>query len=278
MKAKKLLSFTLFIVITVLLSGCGKTDTKLASENADLKARLQKLEQQLQASKSQAASLASPAASQASIQELKNRLDEAQKSADAAANDLKAVSSQLEAQKAKIDQLTHDLAAAQQAKEKAEKTLQLYLEKTAAALKEFKALRSTMDGQTAAIDAYHQNYLATQKTVTNLASTLPDSKIRREILGVLAQFNRVNQVWVAADQLMQERLTTAQADYDKFVYAGGLGPHDHLKKIGQARILGPVQTENAAMVSVRDEEIASSIKDIDVGIKNLQALVAGQRT
>jgi uncharacterized phage infection (PIP) family protein YhgE len=281
MKTKNLLSFALFITMTVLLAGCGKADPKLVSENADLKARLQKLEQQLKESGSRVAAQPSPAAQgspQASIQDLSSQLDEVQKKAAEAANELQSLRSQIEAQKAKIDQLTRDLAGAQQARENAEKALQLYQDKVAAALKEFKALRSTMGDTAAGLDGYHQNYLATLTAVNKQLAALPESRVRREIVGVLALFSRVNQTWVAADQLMQERLTTAQADYDKFVAAGGLGPHPHLIKIGKARILGPVENENAAMVSVRDEKMVASEKDIDLGIKNLQALVSGQRT
>jgi hypothetical protein len=270
----------LFITMTVLLAGCGKADPKLVSENADLKARLQKLELQLKESGSRVAAQPSPASQgsqQASIQDLSSQLDEVQKKAAESANELQSLRSQIDAQKAEIDQLKRDLAGAQQAREKAEKALQLYLDKAAAALKEFKALRSTLGDQAVNLDAYQQNYLATQKSVTSLAGALPESRVRREILGVLALFSRVNQTCVAADQLMQERLAIAQADYDKFVYADGLGPHDHLKKIGQARILAPVEKENAAMASVRDEKIVASVKDIDLGIKKLQDLVGGPR-
>ena len=104
MKAKNL--FALFITTTVLLSGCGKTDTKLQSENADLKARLQKLEQQLKAANSGTASAASQPAS---IQDLQSQLDEAQKKAGAAANELQSVSSQVETQKEIIVNLTRQL-------------------------------------------------------------------------------------------------------------------------------------------------------------------------
>jgi cell division septum initiation protein DivIVA len=275
MKTINLLSFALFITITVLLSGCVKTDTTLQAENTDLKARLQKLEQQLKEATARAGSSESKGAQPAFVQELKSQLEEAQKKAEAAATELKALSSQVESQKATIDKLKQELLGAQQAREKAEKALQLYLDKAAAALKEFKALRSTMGGETVKLDNYHQNYLATQSAVNQQLAALPESRVRSTIASVLALFNRVDKTWVAADQLMQERLASAQADYDKFVYAGGLGPHDHLVKIGKAKILGPVEQENAAMVSVRDEQVTSSVKDIDLGIKKLQDMVNG---
>jgi chromosome segregation ATPase len=278
MKTKRLLNFVLFITITVLLSGCGKTDTKLASENADLKARLQKLEQQLQASKSQVAPQASQGSTQASIQDLKSQLDEAQKKAEAAANELQSVSSQVEALKAKIDSLTRELSEAQQAREKAEKALQLYQDKAASAIKEFKALRSTLGGETLKLDGYHQNYLATQTAVTKLVNGLPESKVRREISGVLATFAHMNETWETAALQMQERLKTAQADYDKFVAAGGIGPNDYLVKMGKERILAPVEKENAATATARDKQMVSFESDIDLGIKNLQVLVSGQKT
>jgi len=278
MKTKRLLNFALFITMTVLLSGCGKTDTNLASENADLKARLQKLEQQLKASKTQTGPQASPGSQSAANLDLQSQLDEAQKKAEAAANELTSVTSQVEALRVKIDQLTRDLAASQEAKEKAEKDLLLYQEKAATAIKELKTLNSALSGNIAMLEGYHQKYLATQKAVTNLAGALPESKVRREILGVLATFTRVNEISETAAGLMRARTKEARADYDKFVDAGGLGPNDYLIKMGKEKILAPAEEENAAMTSVRDQKMVSFEKDLDLGIKNLQALVNGQRS
>jgi len=275
MKTRNL--FALLIAITVLLSGCGKTNTKLESENADLKARLQKLESQLQASKSQTASEASQGSQPASIQDLKSQLDEAQKKAEAAENELQSVSSQVETQKEKIDQLMRELSDSQQAREKAEKALELYRDKAASAIKEFNALRSTLDDKTVKLDSYHQNYLATQTAVTKLVDALPESKVRRAILGVLATLTRVDDTWETAALQMQERTKEAQAGYDKFVAADGLGPNDYLINMGKRRILAPAEKENAATASRRDQQMVSFEKDIDLGIKNLQALVTGQK-
>jgi len=275
MKTKNLLGFALFITITVLLSGCGKTNTNLASENADLKARLQKLESQLQASKSPIASQGAQGSEQASPQDFKSQLDEAQKKAEAAADELKSVSSQVETQKAKIDQLMSDLSNAQQAREKAEQALKLYQDKAASAIKEFKALRSTLDDKTAKLDGYHQNYLATQTAVIKLVDALPESQVRRAILGVLATLTRVNDTWETAALQMQERSRAAKADYDKFVDFGGLGPNDYVVNMGKTRILAPAEQKNAATASARDRQMVSFEKDIDQGIKNLQDLVNG---
>ena len=273
MKSKNLLGFALFITLTVLLSGCGKSDSNLASENAALKARVQKLESQLQAASSQTA----PATSQpAASPDLKSQLDDAQKKADAAADDLKNLGSQVDAQKAKIDELTQALASAQQAREKAEKALQLYQDKATAAIREFKTLGSTLDDKTAKLDGYHQNYLATQTTVTKLVAALPESKVRRGILGVLAAFTQVNDTWETAARQIQERTATAQAEYDKFVDLGGIGPNDYLIKLGKDKILAPVEQENAATASSREQQMVASEKDIDLAIKNLQDLVGGR--
>ncbi len=278
MKTKYFLVFALFITTTVLLSGCGKTDTKLASENADLKARIQKLESQLQASKSQMASQATPASQPASSPDVQSQLDEAQKKADAAADELKTLSSQVEAQKAKIDQLTRDLSTAQQARQKAEQALQLYRDKTAAAIREFQALRGTLGDQTAKLDGYHQNYLATQTAVTKLLDALPESKVRRQIVAVLGLFTHIDDIWGTANLQMQERTKQAQAEYDKFVDFGGLGPNDVVVRMGKDHILAPAEQDNADTASTRDQQIVSSEKDLDPGIKGLQDLVNGQRT
>ena len=274
MKTKHILVFALFITITVLLSGCGKAKTNLESENAALKARVQKLEQQLKQANVQVA----PAGEQpAAGPDVKSQLEEAQKNAEAAANELKSVSAQLEAQKQKIDQLTADLANARLAREKAEKALQLYQDKAAAALKEFKTLRSTLAGPTVKLDGYHQNYLATQAAVTKLVAPLPESKVRRAIMGALATFAHVNETWETADLQIQERTKEARADYDKFVYAGGLGPNDYLINMGKNRILAPAERDNAVMASERDQQMVSLEKEIDPALKNLQDLVSGQK-
>jgi starvation-inducible outer membrane lipoprotein len=273
MKTKNL--FALFIAITVLLSGCGKTNTKLESENADLKARLQKLEQQLQASKTQAASQGSQPAS---TQDLKSQLDEAQKKAEAAANELQSASSQVETQKTTIDNLTRDLSSCQQATEKAGKALELYQDQAAAAIKEFIALRSTLGDQTAKLDGYHQNFLAMQTTVIKLLDALPESKVRRQMVTVLGMFTYVDNIWVTADWQMQARTQDAQTQYDKFVNFDGLGPNDVVIKMGKDNILAPAERKNAVTASSRDQAIVSTEKDLDVGLKNLQDLVSGQRT
>jgi chromosome segregation ATPase len=275
MKTKNLLCFALFITITALLSGCGKTNPNLESENAALRARVQKLESQLQASNSGAAA---PASAQGSAQALQSQLDEAQKKADAAADDLKALSSQVDTQKQKIGELTQQLAAAQQAREKAEQALQLFQDKAASAIREFKALRSTLGDQAASLDGYHQNYLATQTAVTKLAAALPESAVRRQIVGVLATFTHLNDTWESADQQMQERTRVAQAQYDKFVNFGGLGPNRYVIEMGKEKILAPAAQENAATASNRDQQMASAVKDIDLAMKNLQGLVSGQRS
>jgi len=273
MKTKNLLGFALFMTITFLLSGCGKPDANLVSENADLKARLQKLESQLQASSGQTA----PQASQpAPADDLKSQLDEAQKKADAAANQLQSVSSQVETQKQQIDDLTRQLAEAQQAREKAEKALQLYQDKAASAIKDFKTLRGTLGDKTPNLDAYHQNYLATQTAVTKLVAALPESKVRREIVGVLATFTRVDDTWETAARQMQARTAAAQAEYDKWVDFGGLGPNDVVVEMGKDKILAPAEQENAATASTRDQQMVSAEADIDLAVKNLQGLVAGQ--
>ena len=143
-------------------------------------------------------------------------------------------------------------------------------------IKEFKTLRSTLDDKTVNPDAYHQNYLATQMAVTKLVDALPESKVRREILGVLATFAHVNETWEAAARQMQERTRAAQADYDKFVSANGLGPNDYLINMGKDKILAPAERENAATASARDQQMVSSEKDIDLAIKALQDLVGGR--
>jgi len=278
MKTNYLLGFASFIAITVLSSGCGKTDSNLASENAALKAHVQKLEQQLQASNSQLASQASQGSQQASTQDLKSQLDDAQKKADAAADEAKSLSAQLENQKAKIDQLTRDLAAAQQARQKAEQALQLYRDKAASAIKQFQALRSTLGDETPKLDSYNQNYLASQAAVSNLVAAMPESRVRRQIVAVLAVFTQINDTWVTADLQMQARTKKAQADYDKFVDFGGLGPNDYVVNLGKTRILAPAEKDNAVTASTRDKLMVASVKDVDAAIKNLQDLVNGPKT
>jgi outer membrane murein-binding lipoprotein Lpp len=278
MKTKYILVFVWFITVTVLVSGCGKTDTKLASENADLKARVQKLEQQLKESGAQVASQGAPESQQASIQDLKSQLDEAQKKAEAAANELTTVSNQLATQQQKIDELTRELSDAQQARDKAEKALQLYRDKATSALQQFQALRSTLGDQTLNLDGYQQNYVATQTAVTKLVDALPESKVRRAILGVLAMFTRINDTCQTAARQMEARTKEAQANYDKFVDFGGLGPNDYVIQMGKDKILAPAEKDNAATASQRDQQVLSLEQDLDLGLKNLQALVNGQST
>jgi outer membrane murein-binding lipoprotein Lpp len=278
MKTKYFLVFALFITVTVLMSGCGKTDTNLASENADLKARVQQLEQQLKESGTRVASPGSQGSQPASIQDLKSQLDEAQKKAEAAANELKSVSSQLETQKQKIDDLMRELSDAQQAREKAEKALQLYQDKATSALKQFQALRNTLGDQTLRLDGYQQNYVATQTAVTKLVDALPESRVRRAILGVLATFTCINDTCKTAALQMQARTKTAQANYDEFVHFGGLGPNDYVIQMGKDKILAPAEKDNAATASERDQQVVSLEKDLDLGLKNLQALVNGPST
>jgi hypothetical protein len=295
MKTKYFLGFALFITMTVLVSGCKKANTNLDSENANLKARVQKLEQQLKESKTHMAAPAPQASQSTTNLDLSNQLDEAQKKAEAAVNDLASITSQFETQKTKIDDLTRELANALQAKEKAEKALLLYQDKAATAVKEFKTLRSTLvvtnipggtntlsstnalRGTNALFEGYHQKYLAMQKTVTNAVGVLPESRVRREILGVLAMFTRLNETWETAALQMQERTREAQADYDKFVSIDGIGANDYVIKMGKDKILAPAAEENADTASRRDTIMVSLARDIDPAIKKLQDLVGGQK-
>ena len=272
MKTTSLFAVALFITIAALVSGCQKTDANLQSENADLKARVQQLEQQLQASRGETAA-AAPASAAAG--DLQSQLTEAQKKADAAADELKSLSGQVDGLKQKIDQLTQQLNDAQQARQKAEQALQLYQDKAGAALKQFQALRSTLGGQAARLDGYHQDYLATQSAVNTSLAALPESRIRRQIAAVLARFRQIDSLWEAADRQMQARTQEAQARYKTFVDLGGLGPVDRLVELGHTYILAPVKQENAATAANRDQQMVSSEKDLDVGIKNLQTLVNG---
>lgn len=273
MKTKYFLVSALFITVTVLMSGCGKTDTKLASENADLKARVQQLEQQLKASGTQVASPGAQA-SQPASEGLQSQLVEAQKKAEAAANELKSVSGQLEAQKQKVDALMRELSNAQQAREKAEKALQLYRDNATSALKQFQALRGTM-GDPLNLEGYRQNYVATQTAVTKLVNALPESKVRRAISGVEAAFKQINDTCETAAQQMETRSKTAQANYDKFIQFGGLGPNDYVIQMGKDKILAPAEKDNAATASQRDQQVLSLEKDLDLGLNNLQALLSG---
>ena len=280
MKTKYFLGFALFISVTVLVSGCGKTDKNLASENADLKARVQKLEQQLKDSSDQVASPGAQASQPASPRDVRGLLDEAQKRVEAAANELKSLSSQVETQKQRIDELTRELANAQQAREKAEQALQLYQDKAAhpdkaiSALLQLQALRCALPDNTLKFDGYQQNYVATQSAVSKLVDALPESGVKQAILGVLATFTRINDICQAAAAQMQARTRTAQANYDKFVDFGGMGPNDYVIAMGHDKILAPAEKDNAATASQRDQQVASLRKDLDQELKNLQALMS----
>jgi chromosome segregation ATPase len=274
MKTKNSLYFALFITITVLSSGCQKTDTDLANENASLKTRIQQLEQQLHASSGQVASAQSQAAAAGDLQ---SQLAESQKKADSATDELKSLNSQVETLKQKVDELTRELVGAQRARGDAEKALQLYQDKAGAAVKQFRALRSTLNGKTANLNGYHQNYLNTRAAVNSELAVLPESKARRQIVGVLAMFTQVDDIWQTADRQIQARNQEAKTSYDNFVNLGGLGPNDRLIQLGQERILKPAAQKNAATAASRDQQIAASEKNLDAGIQNLQALV-GQST
>ena len=275
MKTKYFFVFVLFMTVTVLMSGCGKTDTKLASENADLKARVEQLEQQLKASGAPVPPQGAPDSQQAAIQDLRNQLDEAQKKADAAANDLKAVSIQLQAQQQKVADLTQELSIAQQARQKAEQALQLYRDNSASALKQFIALRSTLDDQTFDLDRYPPKYAAMQATVAKLVAVLPESQVRRAIMDVWSAFKQINDTCVIAHRQMAARTQTAQANYDKFVDFGGMGPNNYVIEMGKEKILAPADKANAETASTRDQRVLSQKKDLDAGLKNLQALLSG---
>ena len=277
MKTKYLLTLVSFITVTVLVSDCRKADTRLESENAELKARVQQLEQQLNEATNQVAAPAAPAPQPAAAREAKGLLDEAQQRVAAAADELKSLNSQIEAQKQKIDQLTRELASAQQGREKAEAALRPY-QQAAAALIQLQALRSSLPDNTLKFDGYQQNYATTQSAVKKLVDALPESGVRQAILGVLATFKRINDVSETAALQMEARTKTARANYDKFIDFGGMGPNRYVIEMGQDKILAPADRDNAATAAQRDQQVAALRKDLDSGLKNLQALVNGQST
>jgi len=277
-KTKYLLAFALFITVAVLVPGCGKTNKNLAAENADLKARVQQLEQQLKESGTQAAS------PPASTENLKHTLDEAQKRVEAAADELKTLNSQVETQKQKIDELTRELTDAQQAREKAEQALQQCQDKAThpdmaiSALMQLQALRCALPDNTLNFDGYQQNYATTQSAVKKLVDALPESGVRQAILEALATFTRINDVCQAAAAKMEARTNTAKANYAKFIDFGGMGPNDYVIAMGHDKILGPAEKDNAATAAKRDEQVAVLRKDLDLGLKNLQALMSAPGT
>lgn len=273
MKTRTLLGLALCIIVTAFLSGCGKTDANLQSENADLKARVQQLEQQLQASSGKAAA---PSAS-ASNQDLQGQLAEAQKKADAADDELKSLQGQVDSLKQKVDDLTRQLTASQQARQNAENALQLYKDKASSALRQFQALQKSLGGQPPEFDAYHQKYIAAQAIINSSLTALPESTVRRQIASVRAQFVRLDNIWETANQQIQARTAEAQAQYDKFIQFGGLGPNRYVLQIGKDKILGPAEQANAAAISSRNQQMVSSAKDVGEGIEKLQALLNGQQ-
>ena len=273
MKTRTLLGLALFITVTAFLTGCGKTDANLQSENADLKARVQQLEQQLQASRNQ-----TEAPAPASSQDLQGQLADAQKKADAATDQVKSLLSQVDSLKQKVDDLTRELNNAQTARQNAENALRLYKDKASSALRQFEALQTTLTGQTPNLDAYHQNYLAMQTSVTGCLAALPESAVRRQIASVLGRFTRIDNIWDSANQQTQARSTEARARYDKFIQFGGLGPNRYVLEIGKDKILAPAEQANAATVSNRNQQIVSSAKDLGAEIGRLQALLNGQQT
>jgi len=277
MKTKYRLAFVSFITLTVLVSSCKKADTNLASENAQLKARVQQLEQQLKEAGTVVPPPAAPESSQASVLALKSQLDEAQKKAESTADNLKANNAQLATQQQKIDDLTGQLSAAQQAADKAEKDSQLCRDKSAA-LMQLQTLRSTLADEMPGLERFPQNYAAAQPGVTKLAAGITDSKVRSAVASVWAVFTRINDTCKAATAQMDERSRIAQANYDKFVDFGGMGPNDYVIAMGKEKILEPAKTDNLATAAMRDEQVISLKKDLDVALKNLEALVNGQST
>jgi len=275
MKTKYRLVFVSFITLTVLVSSCKKTDTNLASENAQLKARVQQLEEQLKEAGTAVPPQATPESSQASVLAMKSQLDEAQKKAESTANDLKANNAQLATQQQKIDDLTGQLSAAQQAADKAEKDLQLSHDKSAA-LMQLQALRSTLADEMSGLNRFLQSYAAAQPGVTKLAARITDSKVQGAVASVWAVFTRINDTCKTAAAQMDERTKIAQANYDKFVDFGGMGPNDYVIAMGKEKILGPAKEDNAATAATRDEQVISLKKDLDLALKNLEALVNGQ--
>jgi hypothetical protein len=179
--------------------------------------------------------------------------------------------------KQKVDELTRQLVGTQRARGDAEKALQLYQDKAGATIKQFQALRGTLTGKTANLSGYHQNYLNTQSAVNSELAVLPESRVRRQIAGVLAMFTHLDDIWQTADRQMQARTQEAKTSYDSFVNLGGLGPNDRLVQLGQERILAPAAQKNAATAADRDQQIVAAEKNLDAGMQNLQALV-GQST
>jgi hypothetical protein len=59
---------------------------------------------------------------------------------------------------------------------------------------------------------------------------------------------------------------------------GGLGPNGSLIQLGKDKILAPAEQDNAATAFKRDQQVVALEKDLDLGLKNLQALVNGQST
>lgn len=254
----------------MLLSGCGKA--KLEADNAALKTQLEKLQQQLQDSSKQIG------AQQATINYSQSQLDEAKKRADKSDVELKSVNSQIETQKEKIQSLTKNVSDCQKDKEKDEKDLERYRDKTKSAVGGLKALRSTFEEQTIQFDSYSHNYLETKMETMKLVDALPESEVKRKILGTLQFFSDIKNTWENANNEMTKRIEKAQENDEseyRRIYAINVARVASLHR--QLVVLG-AQKENLVTKLNRDLKISSSKQEIDQQLKKLQDLMNGQKT
>ncbi len=216
MKIKSFFRYALLGLCSLVLVGCNSElkheNETLKREQDALKKDASSLQQQLQEMRAEIAT------SKSATDRLKDELDQSKESLLKLKEELSSARIRLDMQNINVEKLTKDLMESQKAKEKAEKSLELYRDKASAACRELKSLRGSFDESTIQFDDFNRNYIATKMEVTKLIDVLPESEIRRRIVAILQTFSGMKTAW--EDSQEENKRLKSQCELKLFRWNG----------------------------------------------------------
>lgn len=246
---------------SLLFAGC---DSAVKHENATLKNEVANLQQRLQDIRAEAAT------NKVSIERIRAEFDQQNSVFLKTKEELSASKLQLEMLRVNLDKLTKDLSEETKAKEKAEKALESYRDKTSAAYRELKALRGIFDEKSVKLVDFNQNYLTAKREVTKLVDAMPESSVKRRIFAIVESFSEIKTVWEKSIEDMENRQAQGKIEILGWNTVGGVGKNSVEKVEGEGKIRIKVIEDMGAIAKSRADKVANLKTDIDRQLQELR--------
>jgi len=209
------------------------------------------------------------------IADLKKSIDEEQKTNEMLTSDLKQANSEIVSAKTNIEDLKNSIDdikksndESQKEKEKLEKSLEIYRDKSTAALNKIKALRSTLNEGDVDTSDYTRNYLDTKMRVEELLSDIPEkSEVRVKISSALIGFSFINNAFIGTDESINDTKYQINTAYQQELSLSNYG--DYMR----GRYQKMLDDSISRLTTARNEAIMKMLDVVDKAIKEAETLI-----